>query len=420
MNSGIFNLMKKVTESSLEPRLQRYATLNGLKVGEGDNEISKEDIIAQIENAEEFLYGQFNGEDWEGNKVKLPLLNFHEALNTSDVSIAFPRVISNVLQEPKEPNLFLQNVIADTMVLPDNAPLYIEFPTVSAMQAYEMAEGQEYTSQTLSFAQHMTSIRIGKIGLSSAVNEEVLNHSMWPIIALNLRMMSAAIDRKVESILFQAMTETARVVFDNDSTVDPQSAYQVSNPTEFRTTGVGTAQTWNGSFSYNDLVKMCGTLLQSKYNASHILMHPLAWPILAKDPFMRANFFHGGQMGAGIWTRMPAYDQQPNMPLGLIYVPYYAIPFNETETFVGAGSGLGAALTSDIYVIDGANSLFLATRGDTQMDQMDNWFRDATQLKARKYAGVSAKDKGKGMCVAKNVRVVDNHEALFTVRTVAS
>jgi len=412
MSKNLSNLIQEATVKSVEPRLRKFAESNSI-----DNwSENREEVAQSLREAEDFYYAQFTGRTLDGKEVSdVPSVNFTEALNTSDVSIVFPRVISQILQEPVQPNLFLQNSVADVIRLADGQPSLIEFPTVGALQAFSMAEGQEYTMQTLNFQQHMTSIKIGKVGVAAALTEEIVRASMWPLIELHLRQMSQAIDRRVETILFKAMTERAQIVFNNEST-----------DTAYRTTGKalsGTGTAWNGSFSYYDLVKMCGVMLQNKYEATDFMAHPLMWPVFANDPILRAQFYHGGQLGAGIWTRMPQYDQSAAFPFGISYVPYYALPFTENTTFTGtaAGTALGAApIVSDLYLIDKKNSLFMATRGETEMDQMDNWFRDATMMKARKYVGVSAKDQGRGMLVAKNIRVVPNEEPIFNVRTVTT
>lgn len=413
MNNSIYKLIEKASSDLLDPRLQKYAEKNGLAIGNEEGQVSREEVISRLKQAEEFLFAQFTGKTFEGDEVRdLPQLRMKEALNTSDASIIFPRVISEVLQEPKEPNLFLTNVVADTITLSPDNPLLLEFPTVDALQAFEMSEGQEYTAQTLSFQQHMTSIRIKKIGVAAAINEEVIVHSMWPLVQMHLRMMSAAIDRRIENILFQAMTNRAQLVFDN------QNASSTYYTTGKALAGSGTAT--NASFSYNDLVKLCGVLLGNRYEPSHFLAHPLAWPIFAMDPIMRAQFYHGGQLGAGIWTRMPSFDQSANFPFGIAYVPYYALPYHENTTLTGTLSSLSAALISDIYLIDAKNSLFMATRGNTEMDQMENWYRDATMMKARKYVGISAKAGGRGMLKAANIRIVENEQPVFNVRTVSA
>lgn len=416
MNNSINKLVEKASGAKFDHILESYARANGWEIG--PNGKSREEVAKSMEAVTEALYAQFTHRNFEGDWVEVPELSITEALNTTDASIVFPRVISEVLQEPKEPALFLTNNVAETFELGPKSPLHIEFPTVGALQAFEISEGQEYPQQTLSFQQHMTSIRLKKIGLSASLTDEIINQSMWPLVRLYLKLMNNAVDRKIESLLFQAMTTYAQVVFDNN--MDPA---QNPNWAQYRTTGKsvsGSVAVDNGSFSYHDLVKMCGVLLGNRYNATHFLAHPLAWPVFATDPIMRAQFYHGGQLGAGIWSTAPDFDQSVNMPFGGIqYVPYYALPYGQKVTFAGTGSSFGqAGLVTDFYLIDKSNSLYLATRGPAEMDQMDNWLRDATQMKIRKYAGVAAKDGGRAMAVARDVRVVPNQEPLFTIRQV--
>lgn len=429
MKKNIFSLMQEAKRKELEPTIQAFAEANGLKIGDGEGEYTPAEVQEKINQAQEYVYSQFTGETFAGEQViDNPGLAVKEALTSADVSIVFPRVISEVLQEPRMPNLFLQNSVADIVNLPDNNPLLVEFPTVSSVQAFEVAENQEYPNQSLSFQQHMTSIRIRKIGLSMGVSEEVINQSMWPILKLNMRLMSQAIQLKKESMLFQALTQRAQVVFDNDidrTFPKPEVSLENSQQTTYQTTGKGLSGGTliaNGTFSYNDLVKMFGVLLGNRYNATHFLAHPLMWPVFAQDPIIRAQFYHGGQLGAGIWNTPPQFDQSHNFPFGVQYVPYYAIPYAENKALVSwTGSGFGTAkVLSDLYLIDKDNSLYMAQRGGIQMDQMDNWYRDSTTLKAKQHLGISAKDNGKGMCVARNIRVDVNQEALFTIRTVTS
>lgn len=407
-----YSLMERARAAAIQPVLKKYSELNGWKLGTENtgNTITPDTAWERLTETQEFFHGQLTGHSIDG-KEKIDVvggIDVHEALSTADVSIVFPRVISNILMEGREPNLFLTNQVADIVELPKDSPLTIEFPEVSALQAFEMGEGQTYQSQQLAFTQHFTAIRLRKIGCGSAITEEVIQHSMWPMIELNLRMLSNAIDRKIESLLFTALTTKSQVVFDNQS----------SN-SALRTSGVDVNQNWNASFGYNDLVKMMSVLLGRKYEGTHFLAHPLAWPIFAQDPILRAQFFQGGQLGAGIWNRPPQFDQQASIPFGIQYVPYYALPYQENYTLTGAGSSLAPALTTNVYVIDKDNSLFLATRGDTEMDQMENWYADATSLKARKYCGISVKDQGWGLSVANNVRIAQNYTSLFTINTVS-
>lgn len=413
MKNSIYKLIEKATGESVNSRLKQYAEMNDLAIGEGADQVTGEEVVNRLEKAEEFLYAQFTGKNFAGEEYRnLPTLNFKEALNTSDASILFPRVFSDILQEPTEPALFMTNMMTETIRLPDKAPLFIEFPTVDALQAFDMAEGQEYTAQTLSFGQHMISMRIGKIGAAAAMNEEIINQSMWPIVEMHMRMLNNAVNRKTESNLFTALTNRAQTVFDNENA-----------STDYHTTGkaiVVSGTVNNGSFSYHDLVKMMGVMLGNRFTPTHFLAHPLTWPIFAQDPIMRAQFYHLGQLGQGIWNREPSFDQQANMPFGITYVPYYALDYNEADTLTGILSGYGSSLTSDLYLVDSKNALMMATRGNTEMDQMENWFRDATMMKIRRYLGISVKFGGKGILKAANIRVVKNEEPIHTIKTLSA
>ena len=420
----------------LQPQIEKYADVSGLKLGAETNKeqktVTQEDVIKTIKAAEEALYSELTGRDYSGAKVARLGLNFKETLQTSDASIAFRRIIVNILQEPKEPALFLQNAVAETIELPDDAPILIEFPVVSSLQAFHIDEGQNYPNSEFAFGQGKVSMRVGKIGLTSSFTDEMIRHSMWNLLDMTMRAMANAVNRTKESDLFKTMTTFSKVVFDNQVYAETPGVGAVTGASSvdyYSTATLGASSFWttgkdkdgttnNATLSYYDIIKMMGVVLGDKYNASHFLAHPLAWPVLAQDPLMHAAFYHGGQMGQGIWTRNPQYDQQVAMPFNMTYVPYYAIPFYENNTLNGYASGFAPALTTDVYVIDQRNSLYLATRGEIEMEDYDEWIRDARVLKARQYAGVAAKDEGRGMVVAKNIRVVRNYEPLFAVRTV--
>lgn len=411
MNQSILRLIEKSADTRIGAILDTFAKANEYKVApvaEAEKEISREDALALVEQAQELMYVQFTGKNFEGIDTERPGIGLREALNSTDVSVVFPRVISTVLQEPTEPALFLTNVVAEEIRLTDQNPLYIEFPTVGALQAAEVTEDGEYPSATLNFAKQMTSIRVQKWGLQSSLSEETINQSIYPLVTMMMRLLKNAVDRRIEALLYNNMTTNAPTVYDNTGAT-ANSLY---------TTGVGSdGATANYTFSHYDLIHMCGTLLANRYTATHLLAHPLAWGILSMDPILRATFFTGGAFGQQMWTTPPQYDQQLNMPFGITYVPYYALAQNSarTQLSAGPGSALASTLISDFYLIDKSNSLFLATKGQAEMDSMDDWYKDARSMKIRRYAGATAKDGGRGMCVAKNLRAERNYESLFTI-----
>ena len=406
---SIFKAINSLHEEKLAPRLTDFVEANGMTLTEGkENSVSFTEAKASLDLAENYVYAQMNnGKAIDGTEMDVEQLNFKEALTSADVSIVMPRVISTILNTPVEPNLFLQNAVADVINLPATAPKSVEFPMLGALEAFELGETQEYQSQELSFAQAYATINIQKYGVMTHLSDEVMEQSMWPLFKLSAEACSAAIRRKIESKLFEIFTNVGVTVLDNQSAVAAQ-----------RTTGTAKNQTANGTFGYLDLFKMFGALMGKKMNPTHFLAHPMAWSIFAQEPYLRAQFYHNGQLGSGIWGKAPTFDQQSNVPFGLTYVPYFNLRYDENTTLTGALSALPAIGVTDIYVIDKANSLAMIKRGDLQVDKMDNFFRDATALKVKAYAGFTAKEGGLGITVCKNIRMDVNEKAILTVNQV--
>ena len=390
------------------PSLNEFVLATGRTLEEGkDNSITLKEAKAELSLSENYVYAQMTGKSLAGEEMSVEPLNFREALTSSDASVVMPRVISTVLNTPVEPNLFLQSTIAEVLTLPANAPKSIEFPMLGTLEAFEMGETQEYQNQQLSFAQGYATVNLQKFGVMTSMSDEIMDASMWPLFKLTAEACSGAIRRKFESKLYEIFTSVAVPVIDNQSATASQ-----------RSSGTARNQTANGTFGYLDLFKMFGALMSKRMNPTHFLAHPMAWPIFAQEPFLRAQFYHNGQLGAGIWAKAPQFDQQSNIPFGLQYVPYYQLRYNENTVLTGALSGLPGIGVSDVYLVDKANSLVMLKRGDLVVDRMENWFRDAQALKVKAFAGFSAKEGGIGITVAKNIRMDLNERTIITVAQV--
>lgn len=401
--NNIFDLIKVAEQRELYPDLRKFAKANGLEFEES----KADEIHDRFTDAQEFMYGTLTGKTLSGEVASVPSISIEEALSTGDVSVVMNRVFSQVLREPTEPNLFLSNVIADRIPMPAKSPKLVTFPTVSAMEAGPVSEEGEYPEYRPVWGENTFQTAIQKFGIMTTLTDEVIAESVWPLVNLFLRMMSAAVDRYQENLLYQALTGRALNVFNNESA-----------DTAYRTTGErisGAARSANGSLAYDDIIKMAGVILGRRYNATHLLIHPLAWPIILQDPVLRNQFVNGGQIGGNIWGSMPKFDQSANFPLGMQYVPYYAINPRFNTTLTSTLSSLGASLVVDCYMLDKANSLMLLERGEKEMDQMDVWMRDAKAMKVRKFAAIVTKDQGRGMVSALNIRAVKNEMPAYSV-----
>ena len=403
-NKNILKQIEEATKASLGGDLRKFAESTGTNLSD---EGGVKTAISQFSEAYDYVYGMFTRETLDGKPFTMPDLSI-EAMYSSDNSVVFKRVIGEQLVKPTEPNLFLTNNVAKKVTLDAKAPLSITFPTINAFQAFDVPEGGSYKPQSLTFQEHITSLRLKKIGVLAAINEEIIAAAIYPLIALHFELMANGIARRQEEHCYQALVQKALEVFNNDEGVVAS-----------RTTGVDLAQVWNGSLGLDDILKLQATIVGNRYNPSHILVQPLAYNIIFQDPLIRATFFHRGQMGGSIYDQGPNFDQAQNMPFGLTYVPYYALPYTESGVMATApASGFAAALLTDVYVIDSSNAMTLLQRGDIELEDWDDWFKDAKVLKGRKYMGVAAMDGGKGMTVARNVRVVKNNAPLYVIKSV--
>lgn len=405
MKKMISSLIEQAQRELIDPTLQEYGKNAGLYDANESWEDARDRVAEEVTASREYVRSLLEG------RAGVPAISISEAAASSDASIIFRREINTVLQEAVEPVLFLSNQVAEVIQLPWNAPKLIEFANISAVRAGDVSEGMDYPTAQASFGNNTVSIQIGKVGVQMGLPEEMIRSSQWNLLGIYARTAANAVNRFVEAKLYNLFKNKANAVFDNNSA-----------SSTFRTTGgtvVSGATSANGSISYYDLVKMAGVVIGNKYTPTHLLSHPLGWPIFMNDPYLRANFFHGGSFG-NAWGQSANFDQQSNMPFGITYVPYYAVDYTESAT-LSNWSGLGTIpLVTDIYMIDKNNSLFLANRGGSEMDSWEDFHRDQSVLKCRRFVGVSLKDAGRGVAVARNVCVVRNEEALFTVKQVTS
>jgi hypothetical protein len=157
-------------------------------------------------------------------------------------------------------------------------------------------------------------------------------------------------------------------------------------------------------------------------------MHPLSWVVLAKDPILRAQFLHGGQIGQTVWRNMPTFDQSANLPWAINYVVTPFMPLTLRSKITGhTGSGnawpnpanLPDANISDILIVDRNNGILILQREPMSMDDFEDWRRDARMMKFKERYGVAALNQGRGMTVIKNVRLDTNYAPVVTIRQVS-
>lgn len=325
-----------------------------------------------------------------------------EALHSADASILFPKAISDVLLRPREPLMIGQTLLAKTVQV-DNVRSF-EFPVMGALRAFDLAEGQEYPEQQPSFTQHFTEVKVNRVGLMLAVHEDVIRDSMWDILGLLIEAAGYAMMRHKEEKIFNEAIAKGHVVYDNDT---PNSSSGT-----WWTHGKGPdGKKPNFSVHFDDFIDAMGALVAHEYVPTDIIMHPLAWVVFAKDPILRAQFLTAGQIGQSVWRTAPQFDQGINVPWNVNYqvTPFVPLRFNSTLSAPTGGEIINTPCEiTDILIIDRNQAIIVLQRDPMEMDNFDDFRRDARMVKVRERYGVAALNQGRAISVIKNVRLEQN------------
>lgn len=333
----------------------------------------------------------------------------NEASYADDLSILFKKAVEQRLATYKPVDTFLLNNATEVMEFSEDTRM-IEFVSFGPMEAGRMGSGDNYQVTNPSVTTDNVEMKIERYGAMAEYPIDMLSDTAWPLLALTTNRMTDAILRARETQLFDIVKDQSYTVLDN--TVATAS---------FHTNGKDESDAKNFTFSMKDLTKMMGYMVSQRYNGTHLLSHPLMWGVFANDPYLRATFFHGGSVGGSIHTTAPQFNQQINIPGGIVtYVPYANFGYSD-ESVLAANpdaSGLDSDLVADIYLIDAANALFHAKAGEPELANHEEFSNDMFQMKVRARFASAPKDGGRGMAKAKGVRNDYNYEALFTVRQV--
>ncbi len=346
---------------------------------------------------------------------QMPDISIAEALQSADASILFPRAISDIMMRGREPMMIGQTVLAKTIQAPQARS--IEFPSVGALRAFDVAETEEYPEQSPAFTRMFIEIKVTKSGLAFGVSHEIIEDSMWDILGYMIEAAGYALMRHKEQKLFNEALAKGHPVFDN-SVNDPN----------FWTHGMR-----NGSYNYtlhfDDLIDALGALVAHEYVPTDIVMHPLAWTVFAKDPILRAQFLTGGQIGQSVWSTMPQFDQSVNVPWNINYVVSPFMPIRLRTTISGhSGDGgmypdpstLPVVNVTDVLIVDRNNALLILQREPMNMEEFEDFRRDTRMMKFRERYGIAALNQGRAIAAIKNIRLDINDAPIFTVRTIAT
>jgi len=339
------------------------------------------ELLKKAENWELAL--NENGRIDDDNRVSIK-----EAFSTPDADMLFPKVISRVLREAAEPELLVTPLLSTIRLTKGRS---MEFPSINAMQASEIPEGQEYPEQALA-VQPQVEGKVSKKGVKVAFTEEVVSDSQWDIVGLHVRAAGRAMARLKEQIALRRFADAATIVYDNDDAAFDD------------TTGIGMNGVLNDSLTWNDFVDMAAILHAENHFPTDAIMHPLMWSLFLKS----APFQHAGMPPMGWNQNLSSKSGVVNStaPFGLNVILSPFVNFT-------AKSGATPA-KSDVFLIDRNEIGSILVKDDLSTDEWNDFTRDIRYLKMKERYDIVCYGDGEGIIVAKNVSLVANHDVYVT------
>lgn len=376
------------------------------------------------------------------NKPTQTQMSFDDMIATPNAQYWMPQVVEDIMREPQEPMLMIPSLLDRIQY---NAASRITFPSIGALVAYDVAEGQSYREQQLQINPGSITINVGKSGLAFRITEEMRRHSQFDVINMHIRAGKKALARHKERKGMDFITGLGATLFDN---IDPTSSLY-GTCTGRSMTGAG-----NGSCRMEDLLKAYSHVMMQGFIPDTLLMHPLTWSMWMADPLLQTIVKNTGtgawfqphnvpksgtpwsgasQNKTGIGSGYGAYTQSGNAgsetptpttdidqslnspavipsyfphPLRVLVSPF--VPFRVHNN------------TCDIMLFDSSNLGALVVDEDVVMDTWEDLSIDVIKVKLRERYAFAIYEDGLAIGVLRNVPVVANEISLPVQPTISS
>lgn len=346
-----------------------------------------------------------------------------ETLMSTDVVSLIPKVIEGKLREAAEPE-YLATRFFKTVQVPSGGAYSYVIPYVGEIYAYEVAEGGRYNEQSVDFStieRGSIEIKVKKYGLKVSLTEEAISDGAWDIYSLNVAQMGRAMARCKEEQCFNAFTDHGHLIFDN--------SLRQQNP-EAGTTGRDENGNFNDTLTMEDFLEMMLAMMAQDNTPTDVIMHPLTWVIFARNTMVGNGLTFGAFGGQSIhpWGATqgtPGFAGLASTmgPQKFVMTPEQTqgrIPFGISVNFSPFIKFDKINRTFDMYVLN-ANNVGVIAQADPL--STDNWTdpeRDIRLLKTKERYGVGILDNGRGIAVARNLKVATTYPIAPKVEVVTN
>lgn len=279
------------------------------------------------------------------------------------------------------------------------------FPTFGVIRAYDLAEGQPYKLEVLD-TERMTGQQIfvgPKSGVAFAVTEEMIRYSQWDVVGMHTEAAGRALARHKEQKIFREFSRHGHVVFDN--------ALRSTNP-EAGTTGRAEDGTFNDTMSVEDFLDLIIAVMANEFTPTDLLMHPLTWITFAKQGLT------GGLLSVNPLApkleeptgqfRLGPESVQGRLPFAFTVNMSPWIPIDKEKR------------TYEMYCVDRNNVGVLIVAEDIRMDEFNDPMRDIRAVKLRERYGIGILYEGRGIAVARNIKLDVSYPKPIIVRNIGN
>jgi len=381
--------------------------------------------------------------EWEDMYRMLSPRHQTDAVSSAEVRPLLQSSMEVLIREPVEPLMVITGLF--NRVMAKGLSTQVLAGAVGAVTAADIPEHGTYPETMFQLGGALQTAWIGKSGLAASFTDEALRYSTWDIMAMNLRLMGAALVRHKEQKAVAFLRLLGTSLYDNSSPAT--SMFGVC-------TGRGLDMAANGSLTVDDLFKAMAHMAEEGFQPDILLLNPLFFYQFLQDPVLRNMMLaHGGgdyfsnwngqagprdpwsngSMGAqgpslgnkinaagnaagatatGIAGREHGMTASSNIPG---YFPWpFRIMVSPLVPF-DASTQLG-----DIYLLSSGNVGFhLVDEELTQVEWRDENV-DVVKVKLRERYGFAVAHEGQGVGVMKNVKLARNYwDGTVTAQTEA-
>lgn len=381
----------------------------------GDSDVVKQLKKISEEDAKVELYKRLIENHGRINSIAAKKYELSDLITSPEFSYFFPKVITKMAGEVFENQLVITSLLEEIEIDPGPS-LTIQIPQfIGAFgQDLDVGEAGEYPELTLKVAGGaIATVTIGKAGVAVSITEEAIKYSRFDILNQAIKEALKALARWKEKKALRMFYESKK-----------------NNPFKTGGSGVDVTGNPNGGLSLDDIVDVAVAMMEKGFNLDTLIMHPLAYPIFAKNGTLRSFFFRsmgdvgyfynwptvkGGQ--PEIYERMGKTRNlegrnivEFELPTGILGKPLRlilspAVAFDKTTK------------TTDIIFVDSSNVGYLVTAERPTTEEFNDPMRDLRHLKIRERYGMAPKYDGSAIEIIKNVKVVETFEplAVYTI-----